>query len=450
MISTQIVREIKNLEHKNNLFQLKNNCGLYFWDIVRYDVFYQILIDKGIFNPSGSSKHQSTTLQRIYRLIHAAFNLIFFSFMTSKKDILFYTVSRNFDSNGYNYDAVLKDLIESTDSNYYIETFFNSKHSQPFNNRYWLHALQLNHKFIKSRASSIEYDWVSKIINQSFNLDRDWGVFIAEIIDRYSNEKKAYLKILKKVKPKVLIFNRNGFLAPLVSAAHQMNVKVFEMQHGSITPASLFYNYPEDINLTHLSTLPDTLFLLGDYWSKSVSGGVEKIIIGNNEIYRELVRERSNHRVLTVISGKFVFEELIAFTVQLSEHIPDYKIYFKLHPGEQMHRKPAKEKTATKTNIEVVYDEMSVERLLQKSQSVLLIQSTCAYSALQAGCNLFVLKRHYYQESSDIFGFDNVYLVDNIMDALNGLRKKSKASDVEFFTDFKEDRFKKIIKQELG
>ena len=258
--------------------------------------------------------------------------------------------------------------------------------------------------------------------------------------------------MLDRVKPKIIFLARNGNLQSLVSEAHKRGVKVYEMQHGSITPASLFYNYPKGIDLSHIDTLPDALLTFGSYWNDKVSESLKTITLGNNRVANFGQSKNIQNRGVTVISGKYVFKTLVTFTCKLAEHTPEITYYFKLHPGERIHIDEAKKITKQQNNIQIIYDEESVEELFGKSEAVLLIQSTSAYIALHQGLKAIVYKDLYYEESSDIFNIDTVFLVDNEHEAIKALNSNKDAVSTlpKFFTPFQDGVFKKILQLETS
>ena len=91
-----------NFEKKYNLFDLKMQNGIYWWDIVRYNVYTELLLimiwKQELFVPNKMSKFKKFILflklffKDVFYLIRKAIG---------KSDFLFFINTRNRDSNGF-------------------------------------------------------------------------------------------------------------------------------------------------------------------------------------------------------------------------------------------------------------------------------------------------------------------------------------------------------------
>lgn len=87
-----------SFEAKNHLFELKDEQGTFYWDIVRFDVYTKILWsskDKAERKPAGKNK---LMVKQILK------DLIKIKFQRKAKSNLFYLTSRNKDKNGLLFD----------------------------------------------------------------------------------------------------------------------------------------------------------------------------------------------------------------------------------------------------------------------------------------------------------------------------------------------------------
>ncbi len=450
--SIEIITKILEIEKKYSLFSIKNSKERYYWDFIRYDVLYQLLIIKDIFKSTEHLESKSSFYNRIKFLVQLAYNELSFTLTARRKPVLFLNVSRSIDQNGKAYDSVMKDLNDYCKADkYIIESFGNAKFQakNKYKNRYFLHSIELLKK-IKKDHTHFEYKNIETILNKEFDLNYNWSNKIARILNEQEAERTVFRRILKRIKPKIIFFNRNGTLKSMISEAHSQKIRVIEMQHGSITPASFFYNYNNDDDLTNLDTLPDLLLTFGSYWNNKVTKHIPAQVIGNDEFSVEVSKRNNNRKKgITFISGKFVFKELLNFVIELAPQLEHYTIYFKLHPGEKEHILPAKNGVKRYGNIKVIYDEMTVNQLLFKSEALVLIQSTCTYTALQMGLKVYILKRQYYAESNDVFDLPQVKLVDTPSEIINDLqtseRVNVKGNSLEFFSPFNEEAYNKLL-----
>lgn len=95
---------------------------------------------------------------------------------------------------------------------------------------------------------------------------------------------RAYRKLLKRVRPKVLVGSSGcyGIHAPLLVAAHDLGIVTAEYQHGAISEGHDAYNFADTVmeSEDYRRTLPQYLLTYGDWWGQHVGAPVEKISIG--------------------------------------------------------------------------------------------------------------------------------------------------------------------------
>lgn len=95
---------------------------------------------------------------------------------------------------------------------------------------------------------------------------------------------RAYRKLLKRVRPKVLVGSSGcyGIHAPLLMAAHDLGIVTAEYQHGAISEGHDAYNFADTIleSEDYRRILPQYLLTYGDWWGQHVGAPVEKVSIG--------------------------------------------------------------------------------------------------------------------------------------------------------------------------
>ena len=227
-----------------------------------------------------------------------------------------------------------------------------------------------------------------------------------------------------------------------------MNIPTYEFQHGIVDHGHLVYNYPDIEFQKRQVYLPKVIFSLSEYWFSNLHIPFTKIYpLGNDFFSKKVSKLRESCTAITVISANVFGIELQKFLLE-NIHLPvlkETKIFFKLHPN-QFHDKGYYE-TAFKLypNIEVVAGEYSVLQLLEKSRTLLTIQSTAVYEALQSGRKVILLKKSTYQRHQDLFDNPNVHLVDDSDDLVKAMDASIDVNSVQFFTRFNNQVLKETL-----
>lgn len=102
--------------------------------------------------------------------------------------------------------------------------------------------------------------------------------FIKELINWNLHSKDYWLKILKKINPKVVLttgFHRAG---PMISAAQELGIKSVDIQHGVQSGWNPIYNHWEEIPSKGYPSLPDVFAV----WSKEDKEHISKVFKPSN------------------------------------------------------------------------------------------------------------------------------------------------------------------------
>jgi hypothetical protein len=133
---------------------------------------------------------------------------------------------------------------------------------------------------------------------------------------------------------------------------------------------------------------------------------------------------------------------LMGLAKEYAELNPADDVIFKLHPNEFPHQRKFEDLFRNYPNIRVVTNEYPTEEVIQSCHAIVLIQSTIAYQALQAGIPVFIYKRMTYYRHAHIFGSPNVTLIENARQiAVTGSARHSE--DI-FFERFDESVYHRL------
>jgi len=265
-------------------------------------------------------------------------------------------------------------------------------------------------------------------------------------------------KILPRIKNKIAFVHCASYLgritAILTKILHSAGFKVIEVQHGVVSKEDYAYNYPRSCieNKHHQCReyLPDYLLMFGDYWAKRVRTPSKKIVVGYpylNKLSEKLIQKISPERkTILIVSQGTVTKHMVDIAKELSRAFNDYKIIFKLHPGEI----PFKERYSSLksySNIEIIGN-YNIYELIAKNNIIIGYNSTTIFEALK-----FPKKRIFIVENNEIpdeigYKFSNIEeLIEAIKDDTKGYPK---VKSEYFWASNWEERFREFMRDELN
>ena len=204
---------------------------------------------------------------------------------------------------------------------------------------------------------------------------------------------KYYLKLLKRLKPKVIFMEAACYgTAPricIIKIAKSLGIKTAEFQHGIIVPEAGAYSYPnyfkenEDIK----KYFPDHLLMMGEYWNDKVNVPCKIKVIGTPHLctkakINDNVKTNNDIDTILIVCSMFNREEYIQLVEKLclSEQGGKYKIIFRLHPKDRINIKKYC-KLLEYNNVEIntdgeIYDYISKSKYIIGSESTVLYEAT--------------------------------------------------------------------------
>lgn len=179
----------------------------------------------------------------------------------------------------------------------------------------------------------------------------------------YKAEKAYYSKVIRKLRPKVIMevvsYNRKCMVVNEIAA--DMKIPTIELQHGTIGEEHIAYNYLPN---HYVKQFPIYIFVFSDYWKNKAKFPIkEENIIAVGYPYLEKMAEKfqkkryanDNRKTILFLSSGPIGDKLSKIAIDLEEILDPqkYHIIFKLHPGEYA-RWRERYPSLQNTNIEVV------------------------------------------------------------------------------------------------
>ncbi|MGO4821858.1 MULTISPECIES: hypothetical protein [unclassified Flavobacterium] len=409
--------KFQKIEIENSFFSEKDGEGILYWDLVRHDVFYLLYFKfcSTKLLPSVNARKSKMTL--LSTLSGNILGYINFNLKASRKyKYICFATSRNKDADKKDVDYISDDILSIIHCDSFVIESFNKYTINHYNSIFDFGLLMSSYKWrLKSKLSKKVFEKyrIAEILKKEFNVDLDLTSDINGIITNYKISKSHYLKLFAKVKPKAIFLVQNGIQKGLFEAAHKLNIKVVELQHGLIGYVHPAYSYPSIIQSGAMETLPDTFFTFSDFWTSNLNFPVKNIIPMGNNFYAKRTVSESKEYDITFIFANIYSNDLLQFVESLLESGYKGKICIKLHPNQFDEFNAITSLYEVHDTIEVIASQRSMGEILPISKAIFAIQSTAVYEALHYKVKVYLYKIKDYLTHQDVIGNANVYLVEN-------------------------------------
>lgn len=431
------------MEIQEKLFELKTSDNIYFWDIVRYDIFQLIFRSiQGVKNTRNTTPCKRKLSSRVFDAVLFCINDIKYMHRNRMKKYVFFKCSRNV-IDGRNVDIVSDDYLRIIGNDcFLVETFENFKDCRSYNN----YGLALYKRIYAILHKNPERYNVDSIIKNTFGVNIQFDEFIKARVNSFKAEKNYYRKLIGRLKPRAIFFVQNGIQKALILTCKEMKIPVIELQHGLINYCHAAYSYPDEINQYNDNQVivPDTFFAFSDYWIKNMNYPVRNLVAMGNSHYGTFDYSVNSVRdEITFISANVYQEKIEEYLDYLLLRNPEAKINLKLHPNQREDQQRICQKYESHKNVKVYCTEVTVKELFKRSCEVIILTSTAAYEAIQYGCKLGIIKDEMSYDIEDLFAHPNTRILEKPADIMN--ENKHEPVNTVFFENFKSDVFEKFL-----
>lgn len=425
----EFINNFLKFEEIFKMFEVKiNNVSI--WHYLRSIIYnaliemegYQATVCKNIQN-----KKSNNSLDYLWKK-YISCN----QFLAHKREILIISHGRKYKDNSKYYKCPYTYLLDqylsnshyildgrTPDGNYELQRSHNILYYdiEKFNK---IKHIQIS----KEPISKLEID--SKVINPietyferniGLEVKKKWANDIYGFINTRGYYIYYYRYMLNKIKPKIiLIAYAYGFdRMVLCEVAHKMHIPVVELQHGTISPEAVEYNFYKKM---HLKSFPDYIFTFGQYEKKSIQFPIPKshiiptgypVLENTYKKYKKIKEKKSKINIL-FISQTMIEIAKFANVVAQKLDVDKYQIIFQLHPFEYSCWKSTIGKYLIHPNIKVIgsYNHMVYESL-KHADWVVGNYSTVLSEAQMFNVKVAVLKLDMYRAAR--FLYQNGYAI---------------------------------------
>lgn len=446
MTTSELLDKFLYFEKKYNVFNFKTDCGIYWWDIARYSIYTELnntFIRKYVeveIEAINNKKNLLYIFTTLGKDILYLFKSLFF-----KKKFFFVLCSRSKNELGKNFDIIANPYLKTLHPKeiFCLETFHDAETEYiSYKNTF----LSIIKRFKKSKSYTIDFE-INKLLNEYFGTNINFYEVVQKDLNNYVSEYTYYKQLLKFIKPNYCFVVQNGIQKGLFAATSDLNIKCIELQHGQINSFHIAYSYANEIDYSHLNLFPKVLFTYSEFWNKVNYPVIEKINMGlENKVYK---KSDKRYEDIAVVFANIYTKNLLSLVKELAPNFKN-KIYIKLHPNQKNEINYIKNELTEFTNIQIIYIEKTMDEILSLVSSIIIIQSTSVYEALQKEKKVFVYKKQDYDTHFDVFSNKNVYLIENIHDFfINKDKPFVSENQIVFFEPFKKNKFLSYIKENI-
>lgn len=414
MGNTTIIDKFLQFEEDNDLLEA-NIEGFYWWQYVRVRIYTSIIMEE-----RTSYSLSDLNIKKISNPVKFICNLIKENpvFIKGNKDIVFRTSSRRIKDED-SYKCIYTDLIADhfLENSVSIETPFQYLHYTPeyTKNLYYLDSMVVKRKIaiklIKHNKSIIGKlkpisTKISKLILENFNTEIKEELILSFLLSSYASNKvskKTYLKIIKKINPKVIILVTAYGHMSLVEASKELGVPTVELQHGVIGRGHIAYNF---LVKRPLKTFPDYVFLFSEYWKNARFPIDENKLVATGFPYLDYVKnkypakKKDSQIYIVIISQPGLYLALSTLVCELLEQIERssddrFRVIVKLHPGEYNDVKCINAWSAFSKNryVEVIdNNSYPIHYFFAQAHVQVGVSSTSLFEGLAYGLQTYILK----------------------------------------------------------
>ncbi len=404
----QICEALWDLEERFGLLR-KPLRGVKVWQLLRMEIYYRVAQATGVYNTPHTNKDGLLdALKALPSVLGALAHPP--SRGDYQRDILVFDHMRKIPVGGTYVDIYTKHLLDSLEEGSFdvIESVYLGRHLTPkAPNRSYLDRLAAK-SYLRSRLTRVPFTpkeraFIDKIVGE---IDRRFGArlplrkMFAREITHFRTSVADYAKLLEKRHPKkiYLVVSYSFYKRPLIAAAKAQGIPTLELQHGTLSPYHLGYNFPGCDE--PLDYFPDRFLTFGDYWKEAAHYPLppENIETYGFPYFHEQkkryedVKKKPNQ--ILFISQGVIGKKLSALAVECAKHLKDKQIVFKLHPGEyDRWREEYTELVEARDldNLQVVdHNEKNLYEYFAESTHQVGVFSTAIYEGLAFGCRTFI------------------------------------------------------------
>ncbi|MCK4269886.1 MAG: hypothetical protein KAW93_05345 [Methanogenium sp.] len=345
------------IESNLELWNYKLN-GVHLWPLIRSDILDYAIKSKYEFDQTQPEKRYINYFKPkiLFEFVKSG---TFFASPKSGFDSFFSTHARNqrFDTEkGKYFDQMYQPYLDLFTNPLIFERSFHTNIKKPRNfeqNTYlfdsipFFSILKASHSYIKKDYRNDISEFVSIICKNyscPYTCDKLYrklyhrflqSKYVGEFIDTITSSLNNNIAFLHGAS----YLGGDGLFGFINNRFKENGIVTIELQHGIIHSNHYAYKYPKgNSQFIAKDYLPDYLLTFGRYWNEQIQTPSNLVTVGNPILNSTKNKFENQHPVLSksilIVSQGTVTSTMVKIAKYLSQKLPNYKIIYKLHPGE--------------------------------------------------------------------------------------------------------------------
>ncbi len=384
--------------------------GVYFWKIIRFQLFLQITRKLGVYGQAHPPK--GSILSRLKTLPLNIWNSYRYGSVKGRepREILIFQHPRKKLVDGRYIDIYTHNLIEQLEDegrNYeIIDIMYQNSHlirageRRSYDDHFFLSSLlrRIFRSISLDEQSDRLLGWVENEIKNIFDINISLKKEIKQRIKIFLRDYQYYRRLISIKKPEKVYLVVSYGLEPLIAACRESGVETVELQHGVINRYHLGYSYPGRDRVPYF---PGRMLLFSRFWYRNTPIPLppEKTGVYGFPYLEEMRRRYAGisptARSVIVISQGTIGSRLSGIAARFAQKYSDFNIIYKLHPGEYSRWReeyPHLVEAEKLANFSVVDNSnINLYRYLAESEYLVGVYSTVIYEGLMFDCKTILM-----------------------------------------------------------
>ncbi len=381
----ELVEQFLAFETDNNLFEAQLG-GLQFWQYIRFDVFNKIVSRKynrpttrENYFKAGFGVHSKGLKNFATAQFKNSFRLL------SQTDLFVLSNPRRILIGEEYYDIYTDFLIEETGYRCQsAETFFKLFHLRPARtkNLFYLDHLEYPARILsflrKAKLSPEETAFVHNLEQElSTTFEIRGLILLADINHVLVRHRFLYPRLkemIGKMRPRAIIetFSYELIRQTINKIASEYHIPVVELQHGTMGRYHIAYNI---IGGVIPETFPDYIFVWGQFWKDQTRFPIDsnRVISTGFPYFEKQIREKGRQkkeRAVLFVSQPTIGDQLARIAGELAGRQQDYRVIYKLHPGEVI---------TARQRYKMLYENPAIEVVENSSTKIYDLFAVCEF-----------------------------------------------------------------------
>lgn len=355
------LKDLLQIENSHILTFKCNETGVLLWPLLR-NQFFRVLISRLYYNQQPLVVYTPT--KKNWGLLRIIPQLFWHNLKLKQSNVdvmLFTTGAGHFLKKGLWFNRIADYFASSHQHSVNIEGVVGQFIPEPRHYKrtyYWLLWQLIISGYGRIRAGKHQKAMALQIVKYATNRAEEMlGItltqdeinmlvsIVAPKIARLKLAIRVYRFVLKSFSPKLLIVEQAcyGDSGLLNFVAHEMGIRVAEIQHGMVSSGHDAYCFAEDIcnSQEYRLYLPDDFLGYGDWWNAQINAPVKKWVIGNphhafqKEVFGEIAKSLRQDILLLSDGIEFDLYLRLAKSLNTLPELQNYRIVLRPHPMER-------------------------------------------------------------------------------------------------------------------